>query len=80
MAKREYKIVKWDNYNEYFKELIEDDNLNKEFLSTFTFKEHSEVYLKICLWNLYEKHLRGQKDFTNDVWSKIEEKFGGLMK
>lgn len=44
--------------------LIDDD---------FMFNEDNEEYLKICYWNLYEKHLR--KMITDEEWKKIEDKF-----
>lgn len=35
------------------------------------FNEDNEEYLKICYWNLYEKHLR--KIITDEEWEKIKE-------
>ena len=37
------------------------------------FKEHNNDYLTICYYNLKEKYIRGQKDFTADVWKKLDE-------
>lgn len=34
---------------------------------------HNNEYLTICYWNLREKYLRGQKDFSADLWQKIQE-------
>ena len=31
----------------------------------------SHVRFKICYYNLMEKHLRGQKDFSDEIWDKI---------
>ena len=28
-------------------------------------------YLKICYYNLYEKYLRGQKDFSENIFSRL---------
>lgn len=36
-------------------------------------KYQNKEYLEICYWNLREKYLRGQKDFTDDVWQKLDE-------
>lgn len=36
-------------------------------------RHHNNEYLTICYWNLREKYLRGQKDFSADLWQKIEE-------
>ena len=33
-------------------------------------------YTKICYWNLREKFLCGQKDFTKEMWDEIEKAFG----
>lgn len=32
---------------------------------------HDMEYVGICRWNLYEKKIRGQKDFSDDVWAGI---------
>lgn len=72
MKNRGYKINKWNNYNKYFKDLINDKNLDDEFLNEFTYKEHNNEYLNICIWNLKEKYMRGQKDFTSECWERIE--------
>lgn len=36
-------------------------------------RHHNNEYLTMCYWNLREKYLRGQKDFTTDVWQKLDE-------
>ena len=38
-----------------------------------TFCEHDDEYLTICYWNLREKYIRGQKDFTKEIWDKLDE-------
>ena len=35
------------------------------------FKEHNDEYLKICYYNLYEKYIRGQKDFNDEIWNNL---------
>ena len=51
--------------------------VNYEFAKDKTFtcfnRHHNTEYLTICYWNLREKYLRGQKDFSADLWQKIEE-------
>ena len=37
---------------------------------------HNNEYMKICYWNLREKFLCGQKDFTKEMWDEIEKAFG----
>lgn len=62
MKKRNYKIRNFDKYNKYFQEYKDKIAL---FYGEDIFKfHHNEVYLKICCWNLFEKHLRGQSGFT----------------
>lgn len=63
MENRNYEIKSFENYNNYFA-LTENDNKER-------FKEHDLEYLLICYYNLEEKYLRGQKDFTNDIWEKL---------
>ena len=61
--------VNIENHLKYFESLCVD------FHNDYTprFKEHNNEYLTICYYNLKEKYLRGQKDFTTDVWEKLDE-------
>ena len=79
MNKRNYKITEKskNNLKEYFKDLgniFENNYTCKE-----RFKEHNDKYLLICFMNLYEKYIRGQKDFTSSCFQKlynfVREKF-----
>lgn len=69
MQYRGINIQSYENYDNYFKDVycdvysVESNNLQ--------YREHNLEYLDICYWNLYEKHLRGQRDFTDDVWQNI---------
>lgn len=65
MRNRCYDIKSWHNYNCYFSWVDPIINLK--------FKEHNNEYLTICYYNLKEKYLRGQKDFTKDVWEKLDK-------
>lgn len=71
MYKRNYDIQQWGNYNKYFNH--EDYATMTIAQGTERFKEHDNEYLTICYYNLKEKYLRGQKDFTADVWEKLDE-------
>lgn len=71
--KRGYRINKWDNYIDYFK-------IPTPIFNDVMFDEHNDEYLKICYYNLYEKYIRGQKDFTKDVWNKLNEFYKGEIK
>ena len=35
-------------------------------------RHHNEEYLTICYYNLKEKYIRGQKDFTKEIWDKLD--------
>ena len=68
---RGYKISKAskENFQNYFADM---GNIyfrqDKE-----TYKEHNNEYLTICFMNLKEKYIRGQRDFTKEIWDKLEE-------
>ena len=66
MWKRDYNIKSMNNYDEYFKRV-------KTHHTMYEFKEHDDEYLTICYYNLKEKYLRGQNDFTDDVWNKLDD-------
>ena len=72
LKRREYDIHSLTNFNNYFSKMIG----NKYFIyhdKNAMFEEHNNEYLTVCYWNLREKYLRGQKDFSADLWQKIEE-------
>lgn len=71
MIKRDYKISQksWDNFYQYFIKHI-------YYMDTHMFKEHNDEYLEICYWNLREKYIRGQKDFTEEQMKGI----GNILK
>ena len=68
MSKRGIAIKSWLNFNNYF-QMVDDDSV---MYAEFRFKEHDNEYLTICYWNLREKYLRGQKDFTKEVWDRLD--------
>lgn len=77
----EYGILDFVNY--YF--LLEKEFKNRSFKfnnksgfdswgNTYPYiYHHNHEYLTICYYNLKEKYLRGQKDFTDDVWQRLDE-------
>ena len=67
LRNRNYNIKRWDNYNNYFRDItpITDGYL--------AYIEHDYEYLEICWYNLLEKYLRGQKDFTKERFDKLYE-------
>lgn len=62
---RNINIKIWKNYDLYFKDI-------GWCYTNLRFKEHDNEYLTICYYNLKEKYLRGQKDFTAEVWEKLD--------
>lgn len=69
ITSRGMHIHSMSNFNNYFSNIIleESDNYYKPFI-----QHHNNAYLTICYYNLYEKYLRGQKDFTTDIYNKLE--------
>ncbi len=67
-------IKDWKNFPYYFDIDGEPswDEIQR-WKSPLVFPEHDHEYLTICYWNLREKYIRGQKDFTDDVWRGIQE-------
>ena len=64
MTNRDYKIKKLDNFNDFF-ECV-------PYIEGAKFWEHNNEYLEICYYNLKEKYIRGQKDFTYHTWEKLD--------
>ena len=63
MQNRNFKI-NLKNYLDYFYGICYQSS---------KFSEHNEEYLTICYWNLREKFIRGQKDFTPEIWQKLDK-------
>ena len=64
---RGYKIKSLDNFLNYFQDLSgNEEDIYLPFNEIYKNKMNEE-YLKICCWNLYEKYLCGQKDFTQNT-------------
>lgn len=83
LDKRKCKIKSFENFNNYFHTMVENKYFkNHDFSNRFA--EHNDEYLTICYYNLKEKYIRGQKDFTQDVWEKLykfyKEKMGDIKK
>ena len=67
MIKRDFNI-NYHNFNQYF---IDEIMLARPYRTIFA--EHNDEYLTICYWNLREKYLRGQKDFSDEIWEELEK-------
>lgn len=67
MRNRSIAIRSMDKYDTYFAGVTAS---GKE-----RFPEHNEDYYQICYWNLREKYLRGQKDFTKERFNALTVNF-----
>ena len=62
-------IKKTANFYEYFKDL----DCNNYYKDSDLFKKHHTMrYLWQCFANLQEKYDRGQKDFSDELYEKLE--------
>ena len=68
MEHRNFVIRSYENFNNYFNEIF-----NKPIPRHLRFDEHNKEYLTICYYNLKEKYLRHQKDFTKQNFQKLTE-------
>lgn len=68
MERRKFVIRSYDNFNNYFNEIF-----NKSIPRHLQFNEHNKEYLTICYYNLKEKYLRHQKDFSLKVFKELTE-------
>ena len=77
MRKRKIKIKSYDNifnYFEYSNAFIESYIYDFEGVSYELFKNHhTDRYLIQCFYNLQEKYDRGQKDFSKEIYDRLEE-------
>ena len=64
---RGYKIKSFDNYNTFFK------NITPIYLKNPFPNHHNDRYLLQCFYNLQEKYDRGQKDFSKELYEKLEQ-------
>lgn len=79
LDKRKYKIKSFENFDNYFHTMVENHYFKHHDFSNM-FHEHNDEYLTICYWNLREKYLRGQKDFTKEIWNNLEKFYKGRIK
>lgn len=66
MHKRSITIKSFDKYNNYFSGTKQSDR-------QLRYEEHDNEYLTICYYNLKEKYLRHQKDFTKEIFEKLNK-------
>ena len=72
MLKRGYQIKSYLNYQLYF--------LHVDSLGIERFTEHNLTYLTICYYNLQEKYIRGQKDFSYEQMKDLTKFYKEQMK
>lgn len=67
MAIRGYKIRSFEKMNNYF---LQTDCID---CSTIFTNHHDNEYLEICYFNLKEKFIRGQKDFSKEQFTLLHQ-------
>ena len=84
MLDRGYRINKWDNFDEYFQmngdaivkrrtaDALKKYAFQKVFKENVFYNEHNYFYLLVCYYNLAEKFIRGQKDYTPELFEKLQ--------
>lgn len=60
LYKRHIIIHDFTNYDEYFKDVTIKES------DKFRYLQHNNKYFKLCFCLLYERYIRGQKDYTED--------------
>ncbi|UOO90724.1 pyrimidine dimer DNA glycosylase/endonuclease V [Vitreoscilla massiliensis] len=74
MQQRGYRIRSFDKMNAYF------DGADLEDLPEQVFPEHhNHEYVLICYYNLYEKFLRGQQDYSAEQFALLKHYVQGLQ-
>lgn len=64
---RGYKIRSYQNFYNYFNDLA---------IASIYYpfeKHHNNEFLKICVWNLWEKYIRGQNGFSKQAIKYFKE-------
>ena len=74
MQARGYSIRSFDKMDAYFADADLSDLPKRVFPEHHTFE-----YVTICYYNLYEKFLRGQKDYTAEQFSLLQQYVEGLQ-
>ncbi|MFJ7954221.1 pyrimidine dimer DNA glycosylase/endonuclease V [Lysinibacillus sp. NPDC096418] len=66
MTNRGYKVRTRDKMERYF------TDIDKVKVVTPFRDHHNDEYLEICYYNLKEKYIRGQKDYDEALFQKLE--------
>jgi len=77
MVNRGYNIRSYEKMNTYFSEL---DKINSIQDNDIFKNHHNKTYLQICYFNLKEKFIRGQKDYTKEQFKALQNYYNSIMK
>lgn len=67
MRARQFTIRAFEKMERYFADISV-----KDMYSPFS-QHHNDDYLLICYFNLYEKFMRGQKDYTAEQFEALQQ-------
>lgn len=70
MKRRHIKIREMAKYNIFFKDV--------KTVGSATYPEHNREYLKICYYNLMEKYMRGQRDYSKEEWDNLHKYYSKI--
>ena len=73
--KRGFKIRSFEKMNNYFLDMEVVEIQNSLF-----YNHHNKTYLQICYFNLKEKFIRGQKDYTKEQFKALQDYYNSIMK
>ena len=65
MRRRGFNIRTFDKMERYF------EGVDAVHVPTPYARHHDDVYLTICYYNLYEKYIRGQKDYDDALFQQL---------
>lgn len=77
--KRNFKVKNTTNFYNYFYSFSYYASIPLKNDYEYKFEEHNNEYLTICFMNLKEKYIRGQKDFSKEIYDKLCEFYAKEM-
>ena len=78
MSARNYTVRSYDNFNDYFIDIDTSKAFNSG--SNPFPNHHDDRYLLQCYFNLQEKYDRGQKDFSEEQYKRLENSIIDIIK
>lgn len=67
LKKRAVNVRTYDKMQNYFSGIVQPPDYPPYE------HHHNDEYLTICYYNLYEKYIRGQKDFSQALFEQLEQ-------